>query len=142
MTKVSNTLLKINKYKETELLCDHKKLMYEIASLTTLVLKLEEELQKEIEKQMHGPSLDLYEYIEKAKIKIDQCSKERKDLENQKLLLVEKIKENLSEGKKYERLKEIQLEAALSSYKNRANKEENEYSSSKHAFNDQRAAKR
>ncbi len=141
MTKVSDILLKVNKCQEIELLCDHKKLTDVIVSLEKLISQLKEDLQQEIQKQEPRPSLDLYKYIEKAKAKIAQYSKEKKDLESQELLLVNKIKEHLSEGRRYEHLKEIQLKEYLSLYANLTNKEENEHSNLRHIFNDRRATK-
>ncbi len=52
-----------------------------------------------------------------------------------------KIKEHLSEGRRYEHLKEIQLKEYLSLYANLTNKEENEHSNLRHIFNDRRATK-
>jgi hypothetical protein len=134
MTKVADILLKINKYKETELLCEHKKLVNTIAALAKSISQLEQDLEKEISTKVYGVIVDLYQYIEKAKEKILEYSEEKKALENEELLLLNKIKENLSEGKKYEHFKKTQLQKSLSLSTTLKNKEENEHSNAKHTF--------
>jgi hypothetical protein len=134
MTKVADILLKINKYKETELLCEHKKLVNTIAALAKSISQLEQDLEKEISTKVYSVIVDLYRYIEKAKEKILEYSEEKKALENEELLLLNKIKENLSEGKKYEHFKKTQLQKSLSLSTILKNKEENEHSNAKHTF--------
>lgn len=134
MTKVADILLKINKYKETELLCEHKKLVHTIASLVESIFQLEQNLEKEITTKVPSVSIDLYKYIEKSKAKILEHSEEKKALEKEELLLINKMKENLSEGKKYEHFKKTQLQNSLSLSTILKNKEENEHSNAKHTF--------
>ena len=74
------------------------------------------------------------QYVEKSKAKILEYFEEKKALENEELLLINKMRENLSERKKYEHFKKTQLEKSLSLSTILKNKEENEHSNAKHIF--------
>ncbi len=134
MTKISEILLKINKCKETELLCEHQKLINTIVDLTKAIADLEKSMLQEIKNKDHGVNVDLYKYIETTKAKIAQHFQERKILENQELSIIKRIKENFNEREKYKRLEQIETEKSLTLLQTLNNKTENEHSNSKHTF--------